>query len=537
MNDIPRLSRQLVATPEFQSRTDIEVAPPERLALPEKAVQFGTGAFLRGFVEYFLEQANRKGHFGGRIVMVGSTGSGRDRVLADQDGLYTLCVQGTEAGEVRQENHVIGVVSRALSAKTEWEAVLACARDPQLELIFSNTTEVGIAVDPDDGPELAPPRSFPGKLARFLYERGRTFTYDAAYAPVVLPCELIERNGDRLREIVLDLAQRWELDPAFATWIRDHVPFCNTLVDRIVPGTPERETLERLWDTLGYRDELLTASEVYRLFVIEGDDALRRRLPFADADPGVLITGDLELYRERKVRLLNGTHTVMSPLALLCGHQTVREAISDGKMGRFVRHVLFDELAPVLGVPGADDYGHAVLDRFANPFIRHALIDIMLQATMKMQVRVVPMIERHVASTGRIPEGLALGFAAQLFFIRSTITADSERPTAPTDDRGEAIRGIWESHPSEDPATLTRAVERICADPTLWERDLNAIPGFVAAVAKYVGALESEGAPAVLARFVNARSSSVRESEGSEAVVGAPELETDRIASSLRSSQ
>ncbi|MDP9348113.1 MAG: tagaturonate reductase, partial [Gemmatimonadota bacterium] len=376
---LPTLGRGLVSSPDFQRRTDVSAPTPELLDLPERAVQFGTGAFLRGFVELFLDEANRRGHFGGRVVMVGSTGSGRDRVLSEQDGLYTLSVQGVDRGAVVEERRVIGSVSRALSARDQWDEVLAVAREPELELVLSNTTEVGITLDEEDRPDLAPPRSFPGKLTRFLYERARAFDYDPARGVVVLPCELIEDNGRRLREIVLALAARWELGDEFTAWLERAVPFCNTLVDRIVPGTPEAAVLEELQAALGYRDGLLTTCEVYRLFAIEGDEALRARLRFAAADPGIVVTPDVAPYRERKVRLLNGAHTVTVPAALLSGCETVLEAVRHPLVGPFLRRVMLEEIVPHLEAPGAEEFAHAVLDRFANPFIRHALLDISLQ--------------------------------------------------------------------------------------------------------------------------------------------------------------
>ncbi|HEX2095704.1 MAG TPA: hypothetical protein VHG28_25120, partial [Longimicrobiaceae bacterium] len=252
MPDLPTLGRALVSSPAFQAREDLVVPAPGLLDLPERVVQFGTGAFLRGFVDCFVDQANRDGLFGGRVVMVGSTGSGRDQVLNRQDGLYTLSSQGIAGGAPRREHRVIASVSRALSARDEWAEVLACARNPELELVFSNTTEVGITLDEGDSAELSPPRSFPGKLTRFLFERARAFDYDPARGVVVLPCELIEDNGDRLKEIVLTLAERWGLGDDFARWVREAVPFCNTLVDRIVPGTPAPEVREQLFAELGY---------------------------------------------------------------------------------------------------------------------------------------------------------------------------------------------------------------------------------------------------------------------------------------------
>src|SRR5918992_6044732 len=226
------LSAALVRDPAFRRRAVRDVPDPALLDLPEKAVQFGTGASLRGFVDAILDEANRRGQFGGRVVAIASTASGRERVLNEQDGLYTLSVQGLENGREIQERRVIASLSRALSAADEWDAVLACARNPDLELIFSNTTEVGIAVDQDDKPDLDPPRSFPGKLTRFLHERARAVDYDVARGVTVIPCELIEENGERLCAIVLALAGRWNFGSAFVDWIEAAVPFCNTLVDR-----------------------------------------------------------------------------------------------------------------------------------------------------------------------------------------------------------------------------------------------------------------------------------------------------------------
>ena len=504
MSELPILNRDLVCSAAFQAREDVRVPAPELLDLPEKVVQFGTGAFLRGFVDCFIDEANRQGRFGGRIVAVGSTGSGRDRVLNEQDGLYTLCVEGLEEGRPRSERRIVASVSRALSAASAWDEVLACARNPHLELVFSNTTEVGIVLDPEDDGALQPPRSFPGKLTRFLYERARAFDFDPAYGVVVIPCELIEDNGDRLRRIVLELGERWGLGAAFGRWIEEGVPFCNTLVDRIVPGTPGEARLGELQETLGYRDGLLTTCEVYRLFAIQGDEALRRRLAFVDADPGIVIAEDITPYRERKVRLLNGTHTITVPAALLCGCETVVEAVGHPLVGRFVRRVLFEELVPSLDVEGAEAFAREVLDRFSNPFIRHELIDITLQATTKMRVRVVPSILRYAVKTGRPPAAVAFGFAAYLLFMRGDLQEERRRAGlhVPPDDRAEHFRSLWCSA-GDDEAGLERLARAVCSDASLWDVDLSAVPGFVRAVADHLTRACRGGVPAALEAFLD----------------------------------
>lgn len=486
MPALPALSRDLVRDAAFRRRASVDLPALALLDLPERAVQFGTGAFLRGFVDACLDDANQRAQFGGRVVAIASTASGREHVLNEQDGLYTLSVQGLEHGREMQERRVIASVSRALSAAHQWDAVLACARNTDLELVFSNTTEVGIALDHDDKPDLDPPRSFPGKLTRFLYERARAFDYDVARGVTVIPCELIEENGERLCAIVLALAARWNLGASFVEWIEAAVPFCNTLVDRIVPGAPPSEQLVELEATLGYRDAMLTTCERYRLFAIEGDEAIRERLRFAQNVAGIVITDDITPYRERKVRLLNGTHTAMVPVALLAGCETVLDAMEHRRVRPFIRRAMLDEIVPGLDVPDAMGFAGEVLDRFSNPYIRHALVDITLQATTKMRVRVVPSLKRYAERTGRPPASLTLGFAAHLWLLR-------DEP-ARADDQGEQLRTLWREHGDDDSAVAHAA----CADLSLWGTDLSRVSGFVALVTEYLSTLRRTGIRAAL---------------------------------------
>ena len=456
--------------------------------LPEKAIQFGTGAFLRGFIDFFLDEANARNAFGGRVVAVGSTGSGRDRVLSEQDGLYTLWVRGIENGKARSQFKLISSVSRALSAATEWQQVLECARNPQLEYIFSNTTETGIALDEGDSGVAEPPRSFPGKLTRLLYERAKHFDYAPTRGVIVLPCELIEDNGAKLKQIVLTLAERWGYGTRFTAWINECVPFCNTLVDRIVPGEPARDVMENAWRELGYQDDMLTVCEVYRLFAIEAPASVAQRIHFASADPNIIVSSDIAPYRLRKVRLLNGAHTVLVPLALLAGCRTVAEAVSDEKVGAFLRNVLLNEIAPVVPADGAMQFANAVIDRFSNPYIRHELVDITLQQTMKMRVRVVPSIIDYAKLNGEAPPSVALGFAAYLLFMRGDIATSPK-----ADDHRDRIVAHWQAHPH--PRELVTAV---CGDLDLWETDLNAVPQFTETVTGYLESLIGDGVHATL---------------------------------------
>lgn len=464
--------------------------------LPERVLQFGTGAFLRGFAGFFVEQANRSDALNGRIVMVGSTGSGRAQALNEQDGLYTLCVRGRGDGAVVDEAHVISAVSRALASSDQWDEVLAVARTPDLTLVISNTTEVGITLDEDDRIDLEPPHSFPGKLTAVLYERARAFDYDPAKGLVILPCELVEHNGEKLRRIVRTLAERWNLGANFLGWFDDANVFCNTLVDRIVPGMPDNA--EALFERFGYQDDLLTVAEPYRLWAIEGDAKLKKRLPLAGADPGIVVAEDITPYRERKVRILNGTHTIMVPAALLCGLETVREAVENARMGAFIRQVALEEIVPSLniGPEMAASFAHDVLERFSNPFIEHELLGITFQQTTKMRVRVVPSLLSYAKMRGDVPPSIAFGFACFLLFQHPDLgPAATERPA---DDAAEDWHERWADVDRGDAQQLRRFVASVCADERLWDAHLDEIQGFVEAVSDHLVRAAQDGVLAAL---------------------------------------
>jgi tagaturonate reductase len=495
MSARPRLSRELVASIVLADGTGVEVPPVETRELPEKVVQFGTGAFLRGFAEYFIDEANRRGMFGGSVVAVSSTGSQRDALLNEQDGLYTLAIQGVDGSAPRQRYRIIASLSRAISARDDWSAILDLARSPDAQVVISNSTEVGIVLDESDSFDGNPPRSFPGKLTRFLAERARVFDYDEHRGLVVLPCELIENNGEVLREIVAKLARRWSLGARFEQWLRSSVIFCNTLVDRIVPGVVPNEEADRIGRLFGYRDGLITACESYALFAIQGDDHLRARLGFANADPRIIIASDIRPYRERKVRVLNGAHTISVPVALLAGLETVRDAVEDERVGRFIRRVVFDDIVPSLDAPGVEEFANEVLERFANPYIRHSLIDITLHGTTKMRVRVVPSIVDHYRRVGRAPASLAFGFAAYLAFMRGEIHA--ERRTAglpvPEDSEGDAVRDAWLDVDPHSGASVARLAHRVCGNGKLWGADLSSLSGFADVAADHLVRIVRQG--------------------------------------------
>lgn len=479
------------------------VKPGEALFdLPEKVLQFGTGVLLRGLPDYFIDKANRQGLFNGRVVVVKSTESGDAGAFGRQDGLYTLCVRGIGNGKKVEENIICAAISRVLSARDQWQEVLQLAHRPEMQIIISNTTEVGIQLVEDDI-RRQPPGSYPGKLLRFLYERWQAFGGSAESGMVIIPTELIVDNGKKLAGIVKELAQISRLEPGFLLWMEQHCHFCSSLVDRIVPGKPDAGTLQQLQHDLGYTDELLSISEVYRLWAIEGGEKVRSILSFAGADEGVIIEPDIEIYRELKLRLLNGTHTSSCGLAVLAGFRTVKEGMDDPAFSAFVTDLMMKEIAPAIpyrpAVGGerfgaeAREFGLKVLDRFRNPHLQHQWMSITMQYSSKMKSRVIPVLLQHYQQHSEPPVHLSLGFAAFLLFMR---TPKKEG----WDDKAAYFAGLWDGH------SAAEVVRGALSDPSLWGTDLTRLNGLAAAVEEQLDILINKGAVAALAQLTNKKS-------------------------------
>lgn len=475
-------------------------------SLPEKVLQFGTGVLLRGLPDYFIDKANRQGIFSGRIVVIKSTDSGDSGVFDRQDGLYTLCVRGIEQGKKTEENIICSAISRVLSARDQWQEILQCAHNPDMQIVVSNTTEVGIQLVPDDI-RSRPPVSFPGKLLAFLYERYHAFKGTPESGLVIVPTELIVDNGKKLAAIVKELAQQNGLDAAFIGWMEQHCRWCSSLVDRIVPGKPDAATLSQLQQDLGYQDDLLSISEVYRLWAIEGDEKVQSILSFAKADPGVIIRKDIEIYRELKLRLLNGTHTLSCGLAYLTGFTTVKHAMDDHAFSAFVGELMLKEIAPAIpyqvNLQEAKDFGLQVLDRFRNPHIQHQWISITMQYSSKMKMRNIPVLLQHYKHYDTVPAHISLGFAAYLLFMRAVkketdgykgVFRGQAYPI--NDDKAGYYFELWQSSTPEE------VVNKALKDTSLWGADLTALKGFEASVREDLQTLIEKGATAALAQLV-----------------------------------
>lgn len=386
----------------------------------ETVMQFGEGGFLRGFVDYFFHKLNEQGLYDGKIVVVQPIEKGMCQMLADQNCEYNLFLRGIENGQVVNEHTHITSISRALNPYTEYEAYMDLVNNPDLRVIVSNTTEAGIEYL---GTELLtdmPPKSYPAKLTQFLYKRFQ----NGLKGFILLPCELIDNNGDNLKACVLKYAELWNLGEDFRNWIDCENDFCNSLVDRIVTGYP-RDEIEELTKQIGYTDNLIDTAEIFHLWVIEGHH--EDELPFNKAGYNIVWTDDAKPYKKRKVRILNGGHTSMVLGAYLYGLETVGECLKDETVSAFLKKCLFDEIVPTLGNTETDiKFAEAVLERFSNPFIKHQLLSIALNSVSKFQVRVLPTILEYKELFGNYPVALTASLAALIAFYRTDKANDGE---------------------------------------------------------------------------------------------------------------
>jgi len=467
--------------------------------LPEKVLQFGTGVLLRGLPDYYIDKANRAGVFNGRVVVVKSTATGSTDAFAEQDNLYTIYADGIEDGKEVSEKLICSSISRVLSASDEWRAILNFARSEDLQVVISNTTEVGITLV-EESIKLNPPKSFPAKLLAVLHERFKAFNGDKGKGLIIVPTELIVNNGKKLRAVVLELAKLNGLDDVFINWVEDHNTFCDSLVDRIVPGKPNKEQMAVIDAERGFTDELTILSETYSLWAIEGDEKVASVLSFAKVNKGIVIAPDIDLFRELKLRLLNGSHTMSCALAFLSGFETVKDAMDDEKFNQFITALMFNELIPAIPYridrEQADNFANSVLDRFRNPNIRHEWIAISAQYSAKIKMRVLPLLLNRYRKNNSAPAHIALGFAAYIRFMKTTKDENGNfigevdgRTYKVTDDKAELLHQLWQNNDTD------LVVENVLKNEELWGTDLTALSGFKAAVADELKSIIRDKAP------------------------------------------
>ena len=424
----------------------------EKKQRTERIIQFGEGGFLRGFVDWMVQKVNEKSDFDGSVVVVQPIESGMCDMLTAQNCVYTHVIRGVEG----VDKTIVDVISRCVKPYEDFDAYLALADQPEMRFVVSNTTESGIVYSDEDKITDAPPKTFPAKVTLLLkrrFEKGLS-------GFIFLPCELIDRNGDNLKKCVLKYADLWNLGEDFKAWVEKENVFTNTLVDRINTGYPKGEDMG-----LGYEDNMVNTSEFFHLWVIETDFDIEAELPFSKADLNVIVTPDkLEMYRTRKVRILNGAHTSLVPYALLSGLDTVKSCIDDPAMNEHIRKCVFDEIIPTLDLPKDEllSYANSVIERFSNPYIKHYLSSIALNSVSKFKVRVLPSILEYIKRYNKMPETLLFAFAKLIEFYKTDMTNDAPE--------------VVEFMKNNDTAA-------ILANASLWGEDLSAL---VTEVEKYI---------------------------------------------------
>lgn len=448
----------------------------EKCSLTERVLQFGEGNFLRGFVDWMIDRLNKEngGDYG--VVLVQPLNSGLVDMINEQDGLYSLYLRGLQNGKRIEETRVVECVTRGINPFDDTDAFFDCVKNPELRFIVSNTTEAGIEYKPNQNPDDFAALTFPARLTLFMKKR-----FDEGLRGfVLLPCELIDKNGDCLKECVLKYSRDWGYGADFEKWVNEENHFTNTLVDRIVTGYP-RDTAAEMEKSFGYLDNVIDTAEIFHLWVIEGDKKYAEEIPFHKIGLNVLWTDDVTPYKKRKVRILNGAHTMMVLAAHLAGLETVREAMDDELVFPFMKQGIFEEIIPTLDLPKSEleQFANDVIERFQNPFIKHYLLSIALNSVSKYKVRVLPSVLQYIKDKGAEPKRLVFSLAALIAFYRTDAAND-------------------------DPAVMeymkTASAADILAKEEYWGEDLSFL---FPSIEAHLDAIEKEGVRKAMEKVVD----------------------------------
>lgn len=455
--------------------------------LPVKIIQFGEGNFLRAFVDYIIDKLNTEANFNAGVVVVQPIANGMVNMLNEQDGLYHLFLKGLKSGEEIQEKRMIRCIQRGVNPYEDYISYMHLAREEELSFLVSNTTEAGISFDPDDALDSSPHNSFPAKVTALLYARYKFFKGAEDKGLTVIPCELINNNATTLRKLILKYAALWNLEENFVKWLKKHNSFHNTLVDRIVPGYP-REDIESYQSQLQYEDKLIVSAEVFLLWVIEGDEKLRQKISFDKIDENVLIVKDMQPYRTRKVRILNGAHTIMVPFSLMYGNETVKETMDNEFTGEFVKKAVQAEINATLDLADEElrNFAGDVFDRFRNPFIKHQLSSIALNSVSKFKVRVLPSLLAYQKQFDKLPVHLTFAFACLLRFYKGQWQG---RKLPVQDD--PAIVAYFQERWQLD--TADEITLQVLQKAEFWGEDLTTVPELKESISLALNYIERKG--------------------------------------------
>lgn len=450
-----------------------------------KILQFGEGNFLRCFVDWMVDIMNKKGLFQGSVVIVQPIKEGKVDLLNRQNGKYNVFLRGIKNNKLSSERYLIESVTEGINPYDDYERLLKVVENPDIRFIISNTTEAGIVFNPEDSFDLQPPLSFPGKLTAVLYHRFKYFNESNDKGFILFPCELIDFNGQKLKEIVLKLSEIWKLGDEFKNWVNQANYFCNTLVDRIVPGFPVKRA-EDITKEIGYEDKLIVDGEPFHLWVIEAPNWIESEFPAKKAGLNVLFVDNLVPFRDRKVRILNGSHTIMTPVSYLLGIETVKEAVEHPLTGNFIRETIYEEIIPNIDLSREElvEFAENTLQRFKNPFIEHYFLKISVNSISKFTTRVLPTLIKLYDRTQKLPERIVFSFACLILFYRAQCNGQSFELK---DDENviSFFKVNWE-RVDNGIISLNELIKLTLENTGFWQQDLTRIHGLESKISEYI---------------------------------------------------
>lgn len=476
---------------------DLNRQTAQAVKYPTKVIQFGEGNFLRAFVDWIIWNTNKASGFNAGVVVVQPIDRGMVDMLNSQDGLYHVNLQGIDKGQPVDSIEMIDVINGGLNPYTQNEEFMALAENPDIRFVISNTTEAGIAFDPSCRLEDKPASSYPGKLTQLLYHRYEHFNGDMTKGFIILPCELIFLNGKELKKCICQYIDLWNLGEGFKTWFEQACGVYCTLVDRIVPGYP-KDTIDQIHERIGFKDNLVVKGEIFHLWVIEAPETVAEEFPADKAGLNVLFVPSEAPYHERKVTLLNGPHTVLSPVGYLSGLDTVKECVEDPEVGQFVRKVMYAELMETLNLPKEElqAFADSVVERFLNPYVKHFVTSIMLNSFPKYKTRDLPGLKTYLERKGELPKGLVLGLAAIITYYKGGKRGDVE--IVPNDDAAivALLKDLWACD------DVRKVAEGVLGAEFIWGEDLNKIPGLTDMVSDNLKLIQKEGMRAAVKTII-----------------------------------
>ncbi len=465
---------------------------------PVKVLQFGEGNFLRAFVDWQLDIANEKGVIDAGVAVIEPRFA--DSFVIDtlnkQDNLYHVYLEGIEDGKPKKETRLVKVIQESFSPGKDPKHYEEVILSPELEFIISNTTEAGIRMEEDDVLSDAP-KTYPGKMTNLLYRRFKHFNGDKDKGLNIICCELIEDNATTLHKYVLEHAEKANLGKDFIDWVEEACTFSDSLVDRIVPGFP-RDTINEIKEELGYDDNLVVKGELYHLWAIggKGYEKVRKLLPLDKAGLHVLFMPSIKSFRDKKVRILNGSHTGMVPVALQMGCETVMDAFNNPDINKFINDMVAKEVLPMIpeDQKELEAFAAGILERFYNPYIKHMLKSISLNSLSKWEARNFDTVKDNWEKAGKIADYECFTFAAllSLYGPKSGFEPDDNQ------EHIAYIRNNWDENDVEG------MVKKIVSESGIFVRDFAAIvPGFVPKVAEYLKEINTEGMEKALKNFLS----------------------------------